>query len=322
MAKGWDTVQQATEARQEQQQQFESQRKPTLKINQNNPGPIQIRFLEQGADVNNFKVHEYKVPDGRGGFYNKRFTCLAEVNAECPGCRAGMKQKVRGVYNIIQRNRPILRRGTDGKALKNPDGSWIIDGYADEVVIADVGGPTAEMLRQLDGTSHGLMSRDFVVTFSGNQFQAWNVTAAMDAQGNSLATAMSEADMALAVSKHNIDEYMQPPSPQEAARIVAQYGGNSGASANAGAPTPAQGNGMAAPQSNGFLTGAQLPAGGAFAGAQQAAPPPVGAPPAPVQPPAPLVAPAVAAPPPAPAVAPPPPVATPAPVEPPAPVTQ
>lgn len=315
MSKGWDAVQAAAAAQQEQQAQFEAQRKPTLSINQNNPGPIQIRFLEQGPDVNNFPVHDYKVPNARGGFFNKNFTCLSEIGQECPGCKAGLKQKRRGVYNVIQRNRPILRKGSDGKALKNPDGSWIIDGYQDEVVIANVGQPTAEMLRQADGQYQGLMSRDFIVTFSGNQFQSWNLTPALDGAGNAMATPMSEADMALAAQKHDIDEFMKPPSQQEAARIVAQYGGNSGASPNAGGQVPAQGNGMQAPHGNQFLQGAPVPAatsGGAFAGAQQgAAPPPAPAPApvsqqvpaqaAPVPVPTPAPAPQPVAPPPAPA---------------------
>jgi hypothetical protein len=88
------------------------------------------------------------------------------------------------------------------------------------------------------------MSRDFVVAYSGNKFQAWNLSPAIDAQGNAMATPMSEADFQLAAAKHDLDKYMAPPQPQEAAQIVAKYGGNSGVqtAAAAGPQAPPQCN--------------------------------------------------------------------------------
>lgn len=232
-----------------------------LIVNQKNPGPFVIRFLEQGPDVNHFPVHEYKEPGTGGQWFNRNFTCLSEIGLDCPGCRAGMKRKERGVYNLIQRNRPIFRRDHEGKTMRDPGGNPYIDGYADAVVIANVGGPTSEMLRQADGQYQGLMSRDFVVTYSGNSFQAWNLSPAIDAQGNAIATPMSEADFQLAAAKHDLDKYMRPPQPQEAAQIVAKYGGNSGVQTTQPqgqqAPPPVPGS----PQANQFLAGTPIPAG-------------------------------------------------------------
>jgi hypothetical protein len=284
MAKGWDGIEQQAQATAEARARFEQGFKPELKVNEKNPGPYIIRFLEQGPDVNNYPVHEYKVPNPnvRGGVSHRRFTCLSEVGQECPGCSAGMKVKRRGVYNVIQRQRPVFRKDKDGKAIY-VNSEPIIDGHQDEVVIANVGGPTANMLRQLDGKMQGLMSRDFDVTFSGDSFQAWNITGALDGAGNSMATPMSEADMALAANKHNLDEYMKPPTFQEAAQIVAQYGGGSGG--GGGSPAAASQAQAAAP-ANAFLAGAEVPAGApvnTFAGAG-AAPPT--APPAAETPPA------------------------------------
>lgn len=182
-----------------------------------------------------------------------------------------MKVKRRGVYNVIQRNRPVLQKGADGKAIK-VNGNYQIVGYRDEVVVANVGGPTAEMLRKADGDYHGLMCRDFDVTYTGDTFQAWDLKVVMDGAGNSSPTPMSDADQALAANKHDLDAYMKPPSIQEAARVVTLYGGNSGASSQ---PAPAPVDPAA---SNQFLAGATLPPGvnafGATTGAPAAPPQP------------------------------------------------
>jgi hypothetical protein len=271
MAKGWDAVEQQAKATQEARERAEATFLPELRVGAKNPGPFYGRFLEQGVDVNNYPVHDYKVPLPGGGVGHRRFTCLTEVHMPCPGCAAGMKQKRRGVYNFIQRNRPVYRKGPDGKAIKDGAGQYITDGYEDAVVVVNVGGPTAEMLRKADADYRGLMCRDFQVTFSGDTFQSWDLKPIMDAAGNSGPTPMSENDQVLAAKKHDLDAYMKPPSLEEAQRIVNMYGGNSGASPVASAPTPPQGNAGQAGQASGFLAGANVPTGvgTAFGAAQQ-----------------------------------------------------
>jgi hypothetical protein len=240
MAKGWQDIEAQTNALAEQRERFAAGFKPMLRVNNRNPGPFVIRFLEQGPDVNNYPVHEYKVPNPQvqGGFANRQFTCLSEAGQECPGCAAGLKVKRRGVFNVIQRQRPVFRKDKDGKAIYT-NGQPIIDGYQDEVVIVNVGGPTAEMLRKMDGKFQGLMSRDFEVSYS--------------------------ADQQLAANKHDLDEFMKPPPFQEAAQLVAQYGNNSGARPPAGAPPTGGPQGQpaaaGAPPQNSFLQGADLPPG-------------------------------------------------------------
>lgn len=230
-----------------------------LFVSKGNPGPVAIRFLEQGLDVHSYYVHEYKVPDSgvQGGFRTKRFTCSKQDpwNSDCGGCNAGMKRKLRGVFDVIQRQRPVLRRGADGRAMKDNNQQYIVDGYRDEVVIASVGSPTASMLRKADGQYHGLMSRDFIVMYSGDTFQAWNLSPSVDGSGNAMATPMSEADVQLAATKHDLDEFMKPPTPQEAAQIIARYGGNSGAQPAMAAP------GVQQQPQNPMLAGVTVPAG-------------------------------------------------------------
>jgi hypothetical protein len=255
--KGWQAVEQQTEATAAARERAQQSFLPELRVNVKNPGPYVIRFGEQGTDVNSFPVHVYNEPDGRGGFYARRFTCLTELgvpSSECPGCRGGLPRKIRGVYNLIQRQRVVLRKGADGKAVKTGTGEYIIDGHADQVVVANVGGPTAEMLRKADGNYQGLMSRDFVVQYSGDNFQAWSISPAIDSAGNAMATPLSQADLALLAAKHDLDAYMKPPTPQEAEVIVQKFGANSGANRGGGQAQQAP---PAAP-ANPMLAGADL----------------------------------------------------------------
>lgn len=293
LSKGWNKVEQATQASAEARARAELSRLPQLfttavKVAKGG-GPVIVRFLEQNEMVNVFDRHEYRVPDNRGGFFRRQFTCLREVNQECPGCAAGLKIKVRGVYNVIQRNRPVLRIGTDNRPIKGPDQRYIVDGYQDQVVILDVPSTTAEELRKKDASYHGLMNRDLMLSDSGSTFQPWSIEPADIDSGM---VPMSENDQALAAKKHDLDAFMKPPSGPEAQQIVNQYGGNSGAVQQGQAgppPVGPQGNGGNAQAANGFLAGAQVPAGmtgSAFGAAQQVATPaPVpAAPPAQLQP--------------------------------------
>lgn len=225
MAEGWDRVAAAAEEARERQEQWDAQRKPQLWPKDG--GSYQIRFLEQEQSVKNYAQHEYSKQTSRGP-QRRRFTCLNDKNdgTKCPGCDAGLKIKIRGVFNVIQRQRPVLRRGADGKAVKDGNNNYIVDGHQDEVVIIDFPSTTANMLRQVDADMGGLMSRDVKLSrTSGNQFQPYLV---MPADMNAGAVPMSEADFELAKGKHDLDEFMQPPSFVDAAKIVAEHQGASG----------------------------------------------------------------------------------------------
>lgn len=276
MAKGWDKTQQATQAAAQARERAEQSRLPqlfTTAVKASKGGaPVIVRFLEQGPDINSYDRHEYQVPDGRGGFYRRQFTCLRESpwnNPVCPGCQAGLKIKLRGVYNIIQRDRAVLRRGQDNRPIKGPDNKPIVDGHEDQVVILDVPSTTAEALRQKDADYHGLMGLDLRLSDSGSTFQPWNVEPADIMQP---LKPMTDADMALAAAKHDLDAFMKPPTFEEAQQIVSQYGANSGASGQPqqsyqqpAAPAPSQ-------------VPANVGQGGAFAGAQAAVAPPAAVP--------------------------------------------
>lgn len=274
MAKGYALVEQEAERQAARRQEIDEAKARqgtelwSTHIKQMPDQTVTVRFLEQGNDgpdaVNAYPRHEYKRPERQ---YPDRFTCLKDpdvgnLNADCPGCNAGLKISVRTVYNLIQRNRPVLRKGADGKALKDASGQWLIDGYQDDVVYWECSNTTGNELRKKDNKYHGLMSRDFELSLTGNNTNPYSLEPADIDSGPQ---PMSENDRALAAKKHDLNEIYKPPSLQEAAQIVAKYGANSGAnSTSQGIPNATQ-----AAQQNPMLAGANLPPGGAFAAAQQ-----------------------------------------------------
>lgn len=272
MAKGYGLVKQAAadaEARRAQAGNFTHELRG--KDIREAGGEVVVRFLEQGNEgpdaVNVYPRHEYKVPDSRAksGAFTNHFTCLKETNpnADCPGCRAGLEIKPQTVYNLIQRNRPVWRKGQDGKPLQDASGNKIPEGQMDDVVYWKCASTTGNMMSRKDNDYRGLMSRDFKLQWTGANYQPYEL---VPADVDSGPQEMSENDRALAVKKHNLDEIYKPPSFQDAAQIVAKYGANSGAnSTSQGIPNATQ-----AAQSNPMLAGATLPPGTSpFAAAQQ-----------------------------------------------------
>ncbi len=152
-----------------------------------------------------------------------------EIGQECPGCKAGLPVKVRGCFNLIHRARPILRKGADGKVIKLADGSYVVDGYGDEVVVWECANTTLQYIKECDNNFGGLMSRDLRLGLSGNNFQPYSLFPASIDGG---AQPLNETDQALLGKRHDIDKFMAPPTLQEAATIVAKYGANSGAQQN------------------------------------------------------------------------------------------
>jgi hypothetical protein len=78
----------------------------------------------------------------------------------------------------------------------------------------------------------------------------------MDAQGNAIATPLSQEDVALAQQKFDCDEYMKPISMEEAAQIIVRYVQNN----PPGGQVPPQMGGQPV-QGNPLLAGATVPPG-------------------------------------------------------------
>lgn len=299
MAQGWSQTEAATQAAQQARERINNSRLPqltTAAVQAAKGGQPQLaRFLEQGDSVHSFHVHEYNVPSNTGGqSWRRQFTCANQDPwwSECRGCQAGLKRKLRGVFNVIWRSAPVYRKDAEGNRQKVGN-DFIIDGYLDQVVILSVPSTTSEELRKKDAEYHGLMSRDVILAESGNTFQPWSISLANIDGGPQPFT---ENDQALAAKKHDLNAFMKPPAVQEQQQIITQYGPNSGVSPNAsGGFASPQGNAAQAGSAGGFLAGAQLPqqgqgmppappqapapmpvpGGGAFGAAQQPVPAPV-----------------------------------------------
>lgn len=182
------------------------------------------RFLEQAQDIFEFAVHEYTVQTNKGP-QRREFTCLndAEDGTPCPGCKAGLKRKFRGVFNLIQRDRPIVRKGSDGFAMRDSAGNLIFDGQEDAVVVWKCPSTTLDLIKGKDKHYKGLMSRDFIVARSGTTFSPYVIEAADPDAG---AVPMTPQDEEMATKKHDLNEFMKAPSFSEAAQIVASQSGS------------------------------------------------------------------------------------------------
>jgi hypothetical protein len=259
MAKGTAPIKERAEAAAEQQRRFQEQNDnlaPMLygkEIRRGGPdgGPLIVRFLEQGEDVNSFERHPITRP---GQQYPDWHTCLSEINMDCSACRAGLKSSRKGAYNLIVRNRAVLRKGADGKAIRNPDKSFIIDGYADQVVVWECSTTTANYLVRADNDFRGLMSQDFQLRYTGNDKNPYDIFPADIQVG---AQPMSDDDLGLAAKKYDLDKVFAPPTQAEMQELVRKYGANSGASGPVASQMPTSVPQVAA--ANPYAAGAQLP---------------------------------------------------------------
>lgn len=219
MAKGYDRVEQMEQERQEQQQRFESENKPQLWLSNQGDRAV-VRFLEQGPDIHNYAIHPYRTAQGK----YREFTCLndADDGTPCPACQAGVDRKVKGVFNVIQRQRPVLRKDKDGRAMKDSNNNYIVDGHQDEVVILKVPSTTLSLIKEKDSKYGGMMALDVEIARTGTQYSPYNLEPADIDQPK---TPMSDADQVLAQKRHDLDEFMKPPSFAEAAKLAARGGG-------------------------------------------------------------------------------------------------
>lgn len=267
MARGWSPVEERAKAAAEQQKRFADSAVPMLfskEIRNGYPaslggGPLVVRFLEQDQTVNSYERHPIKKPSAQ---YADHYTCLSEIGQDCPACRAGIKSTRKGAYNLIVRNRAVLRKGADGKVVRDGAGNFIIDGHSDQLVVWECSNTTANVLREADHGFKGLMAWDLTLSYTGNDKNPYSV---MPADIGAGPTQMSEADMALAAKKFDLDKVFAPPTQQEMTELVMKYGANSGASSQTGNMPSAI---PTTTVTNPYLVGANIPSA-AFAAAQE-----------------------------------------------------
>ena len=114
------------------------------------------RFLEEGDGVWYLYMHE--LPKKPGQQYGDRIQCLDQddVGAECPGCQIeGVKRTARVVINFIRYDEPKLRRGADGKAVKDAQGNYVFDGVEPALVVWEAGQGTGGRIAYLEEENNG-----------------------------------------------------------------------------------------------------------------------------------------------------------------------
>lgn len=221
MAKGFEAVRKASEDitnRKNSGGNFGPQELwPALR---NSGDSVQVRFLEQGDEVECAWMHEYKQTGKQRSFFTP---CLDQKGegTPCPGCEQGIKQTFKGYINVIWRNSPQLERDADGRAIKNEQGQYKVSGYADEVVVWVQGITVFEDLADKDIKYRGLCTRDFEVRRRGSGLNTkYVIDPVLDDQGNANAVPMNEGDQRLAAQKHDVTWYTKEPTYDETARLL------------------------------------------------------------------------------------------------------
>jgi hypothetical protein len=190
---------------------------------------VQVRFLEQGEEVSAAYMHEYRKPGVNKSFF---VPCLdqQETGAPCPACEQSVKRTIKGYINVIWRNSPQLKRGEDGRAVKNQAGQYIIEGAKDEVAVWVQGITVFEDLADKDVKYRGLSSRDFEITRRGTGLNTkYSIDPVLDADGNANSVPLTENDLKLAEDKYDVaKEYLAPLPYDEMAQLFTNGGAPSG----------------------------------------------------------------------------------------------
>lgn len=218
MATGLDTLTAAAQEARARQAAYQANRAVFAKFPQD--VPKRVRFLEQGEDVAWAYVHE--IPKTAGQVVASVTPCLNQdgvTGQACPGCERGMPRKIKGWINIIMRDAPVYQKTADGKDYKDPlSGQKVMVGQADQVQLWNSGPNVFTTLGQKDRTFKGLMSRDFIVTRSGDGYGTTYSIEPADADGGP--QKMSTADLKLAEDKVNAKKFATPEDYSTADQLL------------------------------------------------------------------------------------------------------
>lgn len=148
------------------------------------------------------------------------------VDSPCPLVQAGSKYKrsFRGWITLIWRNAPLIQKDSEGKAIKDNNGNYIVIGKKDQIAVWSTGVLVFESLDELDATYKGLSSRDFRVKRKGTGLDTRYTIMPADPDGG--VQQMSEDDQKLAA---NLPDLNLLTKPRSAERIRAYIEGDSSA---------------------------------------------------------------------------------------------
>lgn len=140
------------------------------------------RFCEEGNDVWFLYMHE--LPRKPGQAYGDRVQCLDQDDEgkPCPGCEGdGVSRTARMVINFIRYDEPKLRRGADGKAVRDGAGNYIFDGVEPALVVWEApqsaGGRLAYLEQQKNGgdPNHGIANHVVTIARTHDNKHPWMI---------------------------------------------------------------------------------------------------------------------------------------------------
>jgi hypothetical protein len=179
-----------------------------LKVQEN--AEVQVRFLEQGDDVEWCWMHQLPAKEGQSYGDNEPCINTNDDGQACPGCERGLRRVVNGFINVIYRNAPVWEEDAEGK-LPRKDGKPVYNKIAekDQVFVWKGGVTVFEELDGIDATYRGLCSRDFTIKRKGTGLSTkYTIQPVMDSEGNSNMVPMTDADKAL--EKYDLKQFTTP----------------------------------------------------------------------------------------------------------------
>jgi len=195
-----------------------------------------VRFLEQdGAnqpedDIHYAEFHQVKIS---GRQYPVSIPCCDQENdgEPCPGCEDDdpdvSKKKFLGYINLIWEDAPEYKRDKDKKIVKNNNGPVVV-GNEDQVAIWNSGIRLFEMMDEINASYGGLTSRPFKVKRKGTGLDTKYVISPADPDGGK--QPMTKAERKLADEKHDLNDFVNPPSYEEFEKRAGGGGGGGGGS--------------------------------------------------------------------------------------------
>lgn len=174
---------------------------------------VVVRFLDSGSEIVSAWTHEYRRP---GASKSEFYRCLdSDSQGEpCPVCEMGVKRTFKGAINLIWRNSPIVARDSEGKAVKNEAGEYVIDRHEDIVATWFQGITVFEELADADATYKGLTTRDFKITRKGLKLTTRYTIVPSDPDAG--AVPFSDKDTELSAQRYDLNkEYFKKYSYDE-----------------------------------------------------------------------------------------------------------
>lgn len=199
-----------------------------------------VRFLEQGDQFHWAYMHQLPPRQGqRYGDWEVSLDQALDGATPCPLVEYQLKRSFRGFINVIWRDAPVYQKDpSTGRLVKDNLGRYNQVGVKDQLALWTAGSTVFGDLMDKDGTYRGLSTRDFKVTRRGTDLATKYVIDPADPDAGQVP--MSAADLELAATKTDLNEFITPKSYEALYELVtgARPGGQQSPPAGATAFNP------------------------------------------------------------------------------------